>query len=347
MNVISAASYIFAKSQRYNDWCILCGKRGATAPSCPNMYNVPTGMREKEDGDIVSCAVREVYEETNLKLPKPLFKLIDTEEWARGKFGANFLVVLPKDITNYHIGNGDGENSKFIWLPLSDLNKVSWAYNMDRTVQKMYSHFNRKERLDNILKEVKIISNKLLKENTTPDNFLEKLYTLNGKYIQRIRQEERMLQNTNYPSPIPSHLFKPDDVVYDNITYKKYSEDLHYWTEDIYREWIEELLKFKKTCRLPWMHQIITKSIENLKQRQNHGSMLNEMDVYHGTGAKFDQFDHRKKGFSGAGSMSFGWGSYFTNDQVIAKSYADSLGQVKTVQEGRNIRDADKRLHQL
>ena len=179
----------------------------------------------------------------------------------------------------------------------------------------------------------------MLKEETTPDNFLEKLYTLNGKYIQRIRQAEGMLQNTTYPSPIPSHLFKPDDIINNGMTYKEYSERLHFCTEHIYRKWIEELLKFKKTCRLPWMHQIITKSIENLKQRQSHGTILNEMDVYHGTGAKFDQFDHRKKGFSGAGSMCFGWGSYFTNDQVIAQSYADALAQVKTVQEGRNIRD--------
>ena len=45
--------------------------------------------------------------------------------------------------------------------------------------------------------------------------------------------------------------------------------------------------------------------------------------VYHGTGADFDKFDTENFGFSGEGSMSFGYGTYFTDSEEIARSYAE------------------------
>lgn len=49
-----------------------------------------------------------------------------------------------------------------------------------------------------------------------------------------------------------------------------------------------------------------------------------EMMAYHGTGADFDKFNHKKYLNTGAGSQSFGWGTYVTNDEVVAKGYSEN-----------------------
>jgi len=45
--------------------------------------------------------------------------------------------------------------------------------------------------------------------------------------------------------------------------------------------------------------------------------------AYHGSGADFDKFDTENYGFSGEGSMSFGYGTYVTDNEDIARDYAD------------------------
>ena len=49
-----------------------------------------------------------------------------------------------------------------------------------------------------------------------------------------------------------------------------------------------------------------------------------EMIGYHGSGADFDKFNHKKYLNSGAGSQSFGWGTYITNDRYVALGYTDT-----------------------
>ena len=44
--------------------------------------------------------------------------------------------------------------------------------------------------------------------------------------------------------------------------------------------------------------------------------------AYHGSGADFDKFDTESYGLSGEGSMSFGYGTYVTDDEEIARDYA-------------------------
>lgn len=46
-----------------------------------------------------------------------------------------------------------------------------------------------------------------------------------------------------------------------------------------------------------------------------------EMMAYHGSGANFDKFNHKKYLNTGAGSQSFGWGTYVTNDEAVANGY--------------------------
>ena len=65
-----------------------------------------------------------------------------------------------------------------------------------------------------------------------------------------------------------------------------------------------------------------------------------EMMAYHGSGSDFDKFNHKKYLGKGAGSQTFGWGTYITNDIEIAKSYAENIGK------GNYIIDYDNWLKQ-
>lgn len=47
--------------------------------------------------------------------------------------------------------------------------------------------------------------------------------------------------------------------------------------------------------------------------------------VYHGSGAKFDRFDHSFMG-TGEGAQAYGWGTYVTQIKGIGESYAEAMG---------------------
>lgn len=51
--------------------------------------------------------------------------------------------------------------------------------------------------------------------------------------------------------------------------------------------------------------------------------------AYHGSGASFDHFNTTQYGLSGEGSMAFGWGTYLTSSEDIARDYADRQGSQK------------------
>lgn len=52
-------------------------------------------------------------------------------------------------------------------------------------------------------------------------------------------------------------------------------------------------------------------------------SQFAEMMAYHGSGSNFEKFNHKKYLNTGAGSQSFGWGTYVTDDVSVAKGYTN------------------------
>ena len=57
-------------------------------------------------------------------------------------------------------------------------------------------------------------------------------------------------------------------------------------------------------------------------------NMENELHGYHGSGADFNKFWHKKYLNTGAGSQTFGWGTYITDDEAVAKGYSDNAKKV-------------------
>lgn len=53
--------------------------------------------------------------------------------------------------------------------------------------------------------------------------------------------------------------------------------------------------------------------------------VINEMNLYHASSSDFSKFNHKKYLSSGAGSQTFGWGTYLTDSYAIAVSYAEKF----------------------
>lgn len=63
----------------------------------------------------------------------------------------------------------------------------------------------------------------------------------------------------------------------------------------------------------------------------NANALPEFMTVYHGSGAKFDRFDHSHMG-EGEGNQSYGWGTYVTEVEGIGRTYAEaSLGKGNSI----------------
>lgn len=66
--------------------------------------------------------------------------------------------------------------------------------------------------------------------------------------------------------------------------------------------------------------------------------------AYHGSGAKFDEFDHSHMG-EGEGAQAYGWGTYLTEVEGIAKMYAGANGATMLTYKGNEL-DTDGLLNQ-
>lgn len=132
--IVSAANYIFCEDEN-GELNILIGKRGSTAPQGANQWNVPMGMKEPNE-EIIDTACRETFEETGLRIPKDTMEYIGNSSYGDGvRCGANFVTNLEGTTNQYQTGNGDGENSRFIWIPVSEIDNFTFAFGLDKTIK--------------------------------------------------------------------------------------------------------------------------------------------------------------------------------------------------------------------
>ena len=71
---------------------------------------------------------------------------------------------------------------------------------------------------------------------------------------------------------------------------------------------------------------------KNLTGQEESNPSILYRTAYHGTPHNFDRFSTSAIG-TGEGALSFGWGLYFTNQEDIARWYADKLSPVKVKKE--------------
>ena len=105
-------------------------------------YNVPTGVIGDEYfGESPSdAAVREVREESGIKIQPLLLKDIGDEQYTNryGTFlGKNYVVFLDGTIDEHRPGAGDGENERFEWIPINNVDKIEWAFGMGQKIMEI------------------------------------------------------------------------------------------------------------------------------------------------------------------------------------------------------------------
>ena len=141
----SCAAYIFCNDEN-GELCVLAGKRRGSHYG--GLYNVPTGHFRDHYKDMnetpSECAARETREESGINIPPSMFKDIGDEyyktNWGMAK-GKNLLVILNGTTTEHTPGIGDGENDRFTWIPISKIDIVPWAFNMDKTIMQIIEKY--------------------------------------------------------------------------------------------------------------------------------------------------------------------------------------------------------------
>jgi len=189
------------------------------------------------------------------------------------------------------------------------------------------------------------------------DEVLDVLYT-EGKAEFRDKVDQWIARNPDaYPSPNNAEAIDP---VWQRI--RATEEVLANMAEDglIDRSLLDRLIDFiKRTARqvgLDKLAQRLDEDIGKYSTREIRGILavsqrnvtsgdpsnfkpgfVKNKIVYHGSGADFNKFDHSKMG-SGEGQQIFGWGTYLTDVENIAKSYKEKLSRQDVSFGGRRGR---------
>ena len=137
----SVATYIFCQDKD-GDLCVLAGRRRGRHTK--GLYNVPTGLvgdhYYAKNESTASAAVREVWEESGIRISQGMLQDVGDVEYTNrwgNQLGKQYAVML-KGVTDQHQpGEGDGENDRFEWLKINDINNVPWAFNMDNLIMEI------------------------------------------------------------------------------------------------------------------------------------------------------------------------------------------------------------------
>lgn len=130
MNSKSSIVALYLFSKKGGELHILCSLRGETAPTCPNMYNVPCGHCN-EGESLEHAVIRELYEETNIVLSEEAIVRLPSNYVVN--YGA-FLLNNPEPT------NGDNENCNTCWVPVKEAIKMPFMGSQARKI-KQFTEF--------------------------------------------------------------------------------------------------------------------------------------------------------------------------------------------------------------
>lgn len=145
---------------------------------------------------------------------------------------------------------------------------------------------------------------------------------------------------------IPEILNNPDYIIYGSKNVLKHDTIIYAKNfDDNSTLFVEEVRNGRKTLSADTMYKLAgTSDTRSLSRNptlyaRNDTSTIQIVDVkndlvkknpniylqtvYHGSGANFERFNTEQYGLSGEGSMSFGYGTYLTDSEEIAREYAE------------------------
>jgi 8-oxo-dGTP pyrophosphatase MutT (NUDIX family) len=112
---------------------LLLLKRGESAPWNPGKYCLPGGKLEHNE-TLVDCAVREMFEETGIKLSGPELKplMITYPKYSKLIFVCNSEGLYPV-VLNW-------EHSSYLWASTHDAPRIDLVPGLDVTIKTLCHH---------------------------------------------------------------------------------------------------------------------------------------------------------------------------------------------------------------
>jgi 8-oxo-dGTP pyrophosphatase MutT (NUDIX family) len=130
-------------------WYILAGQRGTGTPDYQGYWNLPCGYLDYNE-DTQEAAVREVYEETGIKLDKSQMKPFGSSSSPyENRQNVVFFYVailngntgsLPFSKDNMEENEVDGLQ----WLPIEKCGTLRWAFDHDELIKKIIAKYSHK-----------------------------------------------------------------------------------------------------------------------------------------------------------------------------------------------------------
>ncbi len=110
------------------------------------------------------------------------------------------------------------------------------------------------------------------------------------------------------------------------------------------QEWLEPTIKKLRSkpqynsAEVRAQLKDVAKVVKEFENPKVEAENLRQCIVYHGSGADFEKFDHSHMG-EGEGAQAYGWGTYVTEVNGIAKSYAEESGGYSVFYKGLPVSD--------
>lgn len=213
--------------------------------------------------------------------------------------GANILNNLDKAIADYQ-NVGDKGTKTF----LGDLASALGSSDKDKSSQ--YETFE--------TKNGQVVTIRVSNHNATVSNF-DNAGESNGISIVISRKPNEGMTNDGDAHIV--EFFYPDKAL-NKAEGKPLVEILKSIKQSLYSG------EYKDTTGLAQREEVNAKDVPEF------------MTVYHGSGAKFNRFDHSHMG-EGEGNQTFGWGTYVTEVEGIGRTYAKAAAKYDGKQPKRNL----------
>lgn len=131
-------------------WCVLANKRGKGTPDFQGMWNMPCGYLDFDE-TILQAVVREVYEETGLKI-NPEFmhfwKFNDSPDSNMQNVTFRYFTIININNpdytgigTNNNRGGEENEVEDVKWISLDSIDNYEWAFNHNEIIKELSSGF--------------------------------------------------------------------------------------------------------------------------------------------------------------------------------------------------------------
>jgi 8-oxo-dGTP diphosphatase len=119
-------------------WHVLANKRGDGTPDYQGYWNAPCGYLDYDE-TTAQAAMREVYEETGVKLDKVKFfgfndSPRDNHQNVTFKY---YSIISDPQLVNISVNNRGGEIDEvkdIKWIPITKIFNYGWAFNHDEII---------------------------------------------------------------------------------------------------------------------------------------------------------------------------------------------------------------------